>query len=231
MTDYKEEQANELEALESIYPDELQIIEMEPYPSFQMMVTTQSMDNSDDTSATIIMQFTYTEKYPDEVPIIEITGSDNLEEDQVERLTQMMKELAEENLGMVMIFTLVSAAIEKMGEMLDESVKQQAEEAERRLQEKEEAERVKFEGHRVTIESFLAWKAKFDAEMAELKKKKGKTVDVSNKPTGKELFMKDATLDDSDVKFLQEEGESVEVDESLFQDMEDLDIELEDELS
>jgi hypothetical protein len=43
---------------------------------------------------------------------------------------------------MVMVFTLVSAAIERMGEMLDESVKRSADEAERRLKEKEEAERV-----------------------------------------------------------------------------------------
>jgi hypothetical protein len=44
---------------------------------------------------------------------------------------------------------------------------------------------VKFEGTVVTIESFIAWKAKFDAEMEELNRKKGKTTDVSNKLTGK----------------------------------------------
>jgi hypothetical protein len=70
------------------------VLETEPYTSFQMIVSTQSMGSSDDdTSATIIIRFTYTEKYPDEAPIIEITGSDNLEEDQVEALTQMMKDL------------------------------------------------------------------------------------------------------------------------------------------
>ena len=85
--------------------------------------------------------------------------------------------------------------------------------------------RKKFEGTRVTIETFLAWKNKFDAEMAELKRQRGQQKDGQNtKLTGKELFMKDNTLDDSDVKFFEEEGDAVTVDESLFEDMEDLDL-------
>jgi hypothetical protein len=83
----------------------------------------------------------------------------------------------------------------------------------------------KFEGTRVQVETFLAWKAKFDAEMAEIKaKKNAKMKDNVQKLTGefldvyictcvlitcisyivgKELFMRDHTLDDSDVKFLE----------------------------
>ena len=40
----------------------------------------------------------------------------------------------------------------------------------------------KFEGTRVTIENFLLWKAKFDAEMAELNKQK-----LENDPTKSKL--------------------------------------------
>ena len=36
--------------------------------------------------------------------------------------------------------------------------------------------------------------------------------------------MKDNTLDDSDVKFFESEGDAVHVDESLFEDMEDLEL-------
>lgn len=42
----------------------------------------------------------------------------------------------------------------------------------------------KFEGTRVTIENFLAWKAKFDAEMVELNKKKLSNDPMKNKLTG-----------------------------------------------
>jgi len=38
----------------------------------------------------------------------------------------------------------------------------------------------RFEGTRVTIETFLAWKVKFDSELAELQRQKGKD-DVTNK--------------------------------------------------
>lgn len=61
----------------------------------------------------------------------------------------------------------------------------------------------RFEGTRVTVESFLSWKEKFDEEMGytkrrELADREGK------KLTGKELFMTDKTLDQSDLKFLDD---------------------------
>lgn len=42
----------------------------------------------------------------------------------------------------------------------------------------------KFEGTRVTIENFLAWKTKFDAEMAEVSKRKQDSDSIKNKLTG-----------------------------------------------
>ena len=59
----------------------------------------------------------------------------------------------------------------------------------------------RLEGTKVTVESFLAWKAQFDAER--LSKKE--IVDASAKRlTGKELFLKNVTLNDSDIQFLNE---------------------------
>lgn len=66
----------------------------------------------------------------------------------------------------------------------------------------------------------MKWKAAFDKEMFELKKQ---VVDKTpKKTTGKQLFERDESLFTSDLQFT--EGE-VEVDESLFQDLEDLDLE------
>lgn len=55
----------------------------------------------------------------------------------------------------------------------------------------------------MTVETFLSWKEKFDEEMGyskrkELAEREGK------KLTGKELFMTDKTLDQSDLKFLDD---------------------------
>ncbi|KAF8778244.1 RWD domain-containing protein 1 [Argiope bruennichi] len=86
----------------------------------------------------------------------------------------------------------------------------------------------RFEGVRVTVESFMTWKAKFDQEMAELKKLQAKEEVASKKLTGRELFEKDKTLVDSDLKFLQDEGE-VKVDESLFQELDDLELQEDEE--
>jgi len=60
-------------------------------------------------------------------------------------------------------------------------------------------------------------------------KKKQKVVEdtASKRPTGKQQFLLDATLSLSDVK-LMEEGD-VAIDESLFQDIDDLELEDDDE--
>ncbi len=70
------------------------------------------------------------------------------------------------------------------------------------------------------MENFLRWKAEFDAEIAALKKPEKE--DKDKKLSGRELFMVDKSLIESDLKFLEEGGEVVNVDESLFQDLEDL---------
>ena len=227
MTDYAEEQANEIEALESIYPEEFQLIDTSPTHCFQLPLCGEAEGIATDT-VSCTLQFTYTEQYPDTAPVMEVLNPNNLTDSDVTDLQELLKEQAEENLGMVMIFTLVSAVQDKLVDFANGIAKRKEEEKEEEQRKIEEAEKKKFEGTRVTIESFLAWKAKFDAEIAEIKKRSGQLEKETNKLTGKELFMKDNTLDDSDVKFFEAEGDAVHVDESLFEDMEDL--ELDDEI-
>nr|AZL87403.1 RWD domain-containing protein 1 [Urechis unicinctus] len=229
MTDYKEEQNGEIEALESIYSDELDVIETSPFHIFTVTVTSQSSDEAVPVGSCVI-QFTYTPKYPEEAPAVEISEFEGIEQNHADDILDLIKEEAAENLGMVMVFTLVSAVQEKLSDLVEQIELEKKNEVERRLKEVEAAEQKKFEGVRVTVDSFLAWKAKFDAEMAEIKRRAGEKKVDCKKLTGKDLFMRDASLDNSDVKFLEEVGDTVQVDESLFQDMEDLDID-EDEFS
>ncbi|KTG45816.1 hypothetical protein cypCar_00002344 [Cyprinus carpio] len=227
MTDYGEEQRNELEAIESIYPDSFTVLSEEP-TSFTITVTSDAGENEETVEVTL--KFTYVEKYPDEPPLWEIFSQENLEDSDTEDILTLLKQQAEENLGMVMIFTLVTAVQEKLNEIIDQIKNRREEEKLRKEREAEEAEKRAFQGTVVTIENFLSWKARFEQEMVELKKKRQKEEEQPGKGklTGKQLFETDHNLDTSDIQFLEDVGNSVEVDESLFQDMDDLDLEEDD---
>ena len=129
---------------------------------------------------------------------------------------------------MVMIFTLVTAVQEKLNEIVDQIKTRREEETEK---EAEEAEKQLFDGTPVTIENFLNWKAKFDAELLEIKKKRVKEEEQAgrNKLSGKQLFETDHNLDSSDIQFLEDAGNSVEVDGSLSQEMDNLELDDEDD--
>ncbi|TMS11414.1 RWD domain-containing protein 1 [Larimichthys crocea] len=176
------------------------------------------------------IKFTYVEKYPDEPPLWEIHSQENLEDRDVEDILTLLQQQADENLGMVMIFTLVTAVQEKLNEIVDVMKNRREEEKRRKEKEAEEAEKVAFQGTVVTIENFLAWKAKFELEIAELRRKRQKEEEQAGKPklTGKQLFERDHNLDTSDIQFLEDAGNNVEVDESLFQEIDDLDLDEDD---
>ncbi|XP_055287025.1 RWD domain-containing protein 1-like [Moschus berezovskii] len=222
MPDYSEEQSNELEALESIYPDSFTVLSENP-PSFTITVTSEAGEN--DETVQTILKFTYSEKYPDEAPLYEIFTQLNLEDSDVADILKLLALQAKENLGMVMIFTLVIAVQEKLNEIVDQ-IKTRREE-EKKQKEAEEAEKQLFHGTPVTIENFLNWKAMFDAELLEIKKKRMKEEEQAgkNKLSGRQLFETDHNLETSDIQFLEDAGNNVEVDESLFQEMDDLELE------
>ncbi|XP_054439996.1 RWD domain-containing protein 1-like [Pteronotus mesoamericanus] len=216
MTDYSGEQRNELEALESIYPDSFTVLSENP-PSFTITVTSEAGENDETVQTTL--KFTHSEKHPDETPLYEIFSPENLEDNDVSSILKLLALQAEENLGMVMIFTLQTAVQEKLNEIVDQ-IKTRREEEKKQ---KEEAEKQLFHGTPVTIENFLNWKAKFDAELLEIKKKRMKEEQAGkNKLSGKQLFETDHNLDTSDIQFLEDAGNNVEVGESLFQEMDDL---------
>uniref|UniRef100_A0A2K5II42 RWD domain-containing protein n=1 Tax=Colobus angolensis palliatus TaxID=336983 RepID=A0A2K5II42_COLAP len=197
MTDYGEEQ----------------VLSENP-PSFTITVTSEAGENDETVQATL--KFAYGEKYP---------GEENLEDNDVSDILKLLALQAEENLCMVMIFTLVTAVQEKLNEIVDQ-IKTRREE-EKKQKEAEEAEKQLFHGTPVTIENFLNWKAKFDAELLEIKKKRMKEEEQAgkNKLSGKQLFETDHNLDTSDIQFLEDAGNNVEVDESLFQEMDNLELE------
>ncbi|KOC65715.1 RWD domain-containing protein 1 [Habropoda laboriosa] len=224
--DYKDEQDNELEALESIYCGELEILDVEPFYTFAIPINTEEYEPDTGNGLSCRLEFTYTAQYPDEPLLISIEEPENFEKGNAEKLKEHLMQEMNENLGMVMVFTLVSAAKEWLNVQWDRIKFKREESAALKLKEEEEAERKKFEGTRVTVETFLSWKEKFDEEMGYTKRREMADREVK-KLTGRELFMTDKTLDQSDLKFLDDD--SVKVDESLFQNLDDLELEDDDD--
>ncbi|KAJ3177835.1 RWD domain-containing protein 1 [Gaertneriomyces sp. JEL0708] len=253
MTDYSEEQANELEALRSIFPDEFEELDPGPPAHFTIAVSPdpfaiESLADADGNlpEASLKLDITYTDTYPDSAPVISLEEIVGLDDDEAIFLRGSLNATVEESMGMAMVFSIASAAKENFERiLLEREETRKREEAERAAAE-EEAERQRLSGSRVTKESFEAWKAGFLAEISQILKSKGEDAltpamktaasiagmlesskKKAGKLTGREQFMKNRGLATSDVGMM-DEGD-VAVDVELFEGMEDLDIDDEDE--
>lgn len=220
--DYEEEQANEIIVLESIYGEEMSVITETPY-EFTIDVKYSEFEGHSTTDPpSITLCCKYTEKYPEEVPIISVENPINLPESEAERLKEHLDELAEQSLGEVMVYSLVTAVQDWLNDYKDNIKKQADFEREEKARQEAAIEQKKFEGTLVNKDTFMKWKMEFDAE-----RNAGKTVDTAEKVkklTGRELFMKDNSMNESDLKFLEEDGEIVKINESLFENLENLDV-------
>ncbi|KAI8875768.1 hypothetical protein K501DRAFT_201921, partial [Backusella circina FSU 941] len=171
--DYNEEQLNELEALQSIYPDEFEV-------GLSLLVT-------------------YTPTYPDELPEYEMETLEG--------------QIPSNSIGMAMIFSMVMVIKEELDNIKLDVQRAEEEVANEKRRIEEEAERAKFAGTKVTVESFMAWKKGFDAELAEkdaeIKAQRAK--ELKGKLNGREMFTRDKSLAMSDAKYMDEGDVSVDV--------------------
>lgn len=241
---YLEEQRNEIEILQSIYPTELQILTEEPPARFAIRVDINDEDEIRPCALSLSVE--YTAKYPEELPYFSIELAEEedgareppseieavLEPVDIEHLTDKLRETGQESLGMAMVFTMATVLKELTVERLSSKTETLKRRKEARLQKEIEADQAKFIGTPVTRESFLGWKAKFDVEMKQRhldnlaaqaassigggKKaaSAGSKKDSSANLTGRELFEQDTSMALSDSKFVTE-GD-VSVDASLF---------------
>lgn len=216
---HKEDQLMEAEALESIFPNEIEVLETEPFHKFKFSFRTDNYNEDEpEEGSTIEVSIKFTTNYPDEIPEIVIEESENLNDE--EEFLTFLKNTATENIGSPMVYTILVALTEKLNKDNEDRKTFEADEKDRLERQREEEELKRFEGTKVTVECFLKWKAAFEKEQRELKKKDDSG---SKKPTGKQLFERDAELFNSDLQFVDSE-EAVEVDESLFQNLDDLDL-------
>ncbi|KAF9975101.1 RWD domain-containing protein 1 [Actinomortierella ambigua] len=212
MTDYKEEQNNELEALESIYPDEYEEISRDP-GEFKIHIVPDEQD--DEHTYELKLYVKYTDTYPDTLPEFSLENvEDELDPEDLETIMKQVTVAGEEAIGMGMVFSMASIAKEALTEVIVSNKELRHREAEERAQRELEAEERAKAGTKVTPESFMAWKLKFDAEMAEKERiEKGlRQQDPKlSKPTGRQLFERDHSLAKSDAAFVEEGDVDVDV--------------------
>ena len=114
--------------------------------------------------------FAHTATYPDEAPLVKARSVRGLADSEVAALQSLIDSQVEENMGMPMVYTLVTAAQEWITEKAAEQAKPVHDPAaeRRRLEEEEEARIAALRAHGtpVTPETFAEWRVKFEAEMA-----------------------------------------------------------------
>lgn len=165
--------------------------------------------------------------YPETKPSIQIVNSTCLEEDELAELLNDLSRKADESLGTVMTFMIVSDVVEWLSTKTESVQVDEIDEENIRKQKELDAEAArKIEGTAVTVESFLAWKAKFDAELLkcrlEQKKQSEQAAGSQRRLTGREMFETDNALAESDLNFVDElEQDQIE---ALMQNIDDIDL-------
>ncbi|KAF7592758.1 hypothetical protein BBP40_012516 [Aspergillus hancockii] len=167
----REDQIEEREVLDSIFPEEITDLSD---TSYRISITLDAPENDVEEAEqpVLILQVTYPDDYPDVAPELEIFAPANapkhprldIQEDR-DRLLEALQPAIEENMGMAMIFTLVSALKDSAELLMSERVNAVHALKEMEAAKAEEEENRKFQGTAVNRETFLEWLEKFKAEM------------------------------------------------------------------
>lgn len=190
-----EEQTQELEVLESIYPDELEKF-TETHFSIKI-----KLDTSSNRVHVLELDIKYPPEYPEVVPELDITVAEDEEEEydsdddnngedseddeetkaakkalnmsetidfdgeRLQKLKEKLEEEAEIQIGIPMIFALASQLKDDAEQLFEEMLSQSQEDYDKQLLIREKAEQKKFNGTPVTKETFTEWSLKFKDEM------------------------------------------------------------------
>ncbi|KAJ3027046.1 UNVERIFIED_CONTAM: RWD domain-containing protein 1 [Siphonaria sp. JEL0065] len=235
MTDYAEEQLHELEALKSIFFDEFSEPEVPTTPaSFSLHIKLDDYYGPQP-EPEYTLKVTYTPEYPETLPTLQIANAVSLDPEEIEKLSGLLVENAESQLGMAMIFGVHAWAKESLETHVRDRIEREEREREERILAEEEAERQRHAGTKVTAESFAEWRTRFVKETEEDEKKKAleklggansagakaaaRAEANRGKFTGKALFEKDKTLANSDAALMG--ADDIDVDAHEFDGLED----------
>lgn len=201
----REDQIEEREVLDSIFPEEIQdISETEYRISLVLDVTNDPGDESE--PPILLLDVKYPEEYPEVAPTLDILSPPNapshaffnISADR-QKLLDGLNDTIEENLGMAMVFTLVSTLKDNAEQLIGQRQEEARHEEEKKLLAAEQEENKKFHGTPVNPETFAKWREQFRVEMEELRikeeeaeeaaeRKRNKGKDVVVPLTGKQLW-------------------------------------------
>jgi len=188
MTNYKEEQELELEALESIFEEGKELEKISP-TEFLLKFKPFPQDEEENFVG-VILRVAYTDEYPETAPEWELKEmwENAISDDKLAELKGKVEEAIESSLGMAMVYTIAEMLQDWLKEnnvkalsMHEEMMKRMGgDEAEEEDDPDNEAEVDKLEeeewkglkekpmcavGDRITMDNFLEWKKRFDDEM------------------------------------------------------------------
>ncbi|XP_010690076.2 uncharacterized protein LOC104903684 [Beta vulgaris subsp. vulgaris] len=235
MTDYLQEQEMEIEALEAILMDDFKEIHSgesglnTSNKCYHITITPQ--DDEEDDSASMPVElaliFSHTENYPDEPPLLNVLSIRGIPIEDLRFLKEKLKQEATENLGMAMVYTLVTSAKEWLsGRFGQDGANDGAADDE---QAKDEV--IIPHGEPVTVETFLAWRERYEAELAleraKLMPDSALTTTKEKRLTGRQWFESGRAVaaargaltskEESD----EEDEEDIDFDDDDFEDDED----------
>lgn len=230
MTDYELEQSMEIEALEAILMEDFKEIHSSESglntsnKCFQINISPQEdeLDESTTTPVQLALIFAHTEKYPDEPPLLSTKSLRGIPSEDLRILKEKLQQEAAENLGMAMVYTLFTSAQEWLSERFCQ--KDSTEDLE---EEAAKDEIVVPHGEPVTVDTFLVWRERFEAELAleraKLMPESALSATKEKRLTGRQWFESGrakgtaAVAEESD----EEDEEDVDFDDDDFEDDED----------
>jgi hypothetical protein len=221
--DYAEEQQQEIEILQSIYPDELTVYSPTEF-DINILLETASERNH-----RLKLVISYPETYPEVEPELKVQFGELLEGDYLEEdsdseseaenkvviiaetvdlskqdLTDLQNELIDEaadNVGMPSVFTLASSLKDRAEQLFEQKVKTQQKRYDEDMLAREREEQKKFYGTKTTPETFKEWREKFRKELRiDERIIERKNAYHKGKMTGKQIFEAGLAGDEDDVE-------------------------------
>ena len=228
MSDYAEDQAMEVEALESILMEDMIRVDGSEgidgathAPCYQISVSAlgdgEEEDPSDESqTARLGLVFSHTPNYPDEPPLLKCRSVKGLFDSELVAVHELLTKHAAESVGMAMIFDLVNEAREWMRTRAGvvDVVEETPEMLKQRLEEEAEARlrAMRATGTPVTPETFNAWVMRFEAERALARAKAGKDSAAAAKDDTKRVTGRRYFEERTAAQMAGEEGEEAEDD-------------------
>lgn len=185
--DPSEEQAQELEVLESIYPDELV---KHSDTKFDLLI---SLDTVSNRKHAITLKVTYPSQYPEEIPILELESTISNDEDDddsdddeeakqnkrninlpelvefsnadLHLLEEKLNEEATMQIGIPSVFALATLLKDEAESLFAKKLETLENKRQEELNKQEAELSKKFIGTKVTKESFETWRSNFRKEM------------------------------------------------------------------